>query len=425
MAAVSHMEFDGSMLWERLEQHQLFNKLNNGEPLILLDMRDSQSHESCRIRNSFHVTDINSLHCVLDESLKPRGGVLTTENRGTTNFVLLFPTALSVDIQTSHYTNLHEYITNRNGKFVVGVENLENREEMSFLAHVFFVPNIQDFFERYHPCTLLLEHGAQRTAYCSKYYASEVLPGFLYLGDYCNATDEHQLKALRITHVLDATNTFMSEAICTRLGLIYLPIEVWDVETADIKQHFALSNAFIRNAQEKNPNAKVLVHCRAGWSRSPSLVLAYMLAHCSLGLVEAAQRVVRERPMVCPNEGFRTQLIDFEREVSTGPPHTRCSSPDELREKILQVSCLWSQAGTVETNFDRIPILAYKQHNKLPVVDDVQGNLAENGNAAAAAKPKKAFLRRGEGRKMLPTPKMNKGEQERESKIYAEMGGDN
>eukprot|EP01031_Cornospumella_fuschlensis_P028740 gene28740-34693_t len=390
------------MLWELLEWHQLFNKVNNGEPLIVLDLRSRDSYDNCRLRKSHHVLALDSLSAVLDEALKTRTDVINSEIRGTRNFVLLFPRDSSSELHAEYYSKLDSYITGRNGCIVVGVENLEDQQTMSFAAHLYFVQCIEDFFEHYKPCTFLLESGARKRCYSSndfKYYASEILPDFLFLGDFCNATDEHQLRAHGITHVIDATNVFQSKPVCEKLGLQYLPIEIWDVETEDIRKHFAVSNAFICAAKDSGPLARVLVHCRAGWSRSPTLVLAYMLAHCGLSLVEAAQRVVRERPMVCPNEGFRAQLVAFELEVFAGPGEHRCSGAAELREKILQVSCLWSQPSAAETDFDRIPIEAFKRRTPQQMLEE---EAAPKESAPAVAKPKKAFLKRGEGKKIQP-----------------------
>lgn len=58
---------------------------------------------------------------------------------------------------------------------------------------------------------------------------------------------------------------------------------------------------------------RVLVHCMAGRSRSPSLVAAYLLAAGLAQTVDAAlELIVKKRPCARPNDGFRRQLRDME-----------------------------------------------------------------------------------------------------------------
>lgn len=62
--------------------------------------------------------------------------------------------------------------------------------------------------------------------------------------------------------------------------------------------------AFIHDALNV-PNAEVIVHCRAGISRSASVVLAYLMEKCGfLTLRDAMTHVESVRPCVEPNHGF-------------------------------------------------------------------------------------------------------------------------
>jgi protein phosphatase slingshot len=49
-----------------------------------------------------------------------------------------------------------------------------------------------------------------------------------------------------------------------------------------------------------------------GVSRSASTVLAYAMKAQNWSLDEALAHVVKRRPIVKPNEGFRTQLVVYE-----------------------------------------------------------------------------------------------------------------
>nr|CCC90659.1 putative dual-specificity protein phosphatase [Trypanosoma congolense IL3000] len=64
----------------------------------------------------------------------------------------------------------------------------------------------------------------------------------------------------------------------------------------------------------------VLVHCRYGCSRSPTIVLAYLMRRNGWPLEDALQYIVCRRPVVEPNVGFLNTLLSFQ---STMEPEKR------------------------------------------------------------------------------------------------------
>ncbi|EHB17498.1 Dual specificity phosphatase DUPD1 [Heterocephalus glaber] len=59
---------------------------------------------------------------------------------------------------------------------------------------------------------------------------------------------------------------------------------------------------------------KILVHCAMGRSRSATLVLAYLMIHRNMTLVDAIQQVARNR-CVLPNRGFLKQLRELDKQL--------------------------------------------------------------------------------------------------------------
>lgn len=71
------------------------------------------------------------------------------------------------------------------------------------------------------------------------------------------------------------------------------------------------------NAGVSSPHStadKILVHCAMGRSRSATLVLAYLMIHRNMTLVDAIQQVAKNR-CVLPNRGFLKQLRELDKQL--------------------------------------------------------------------------------------------------------------
>ncbi|XP_066305279.1 dual specificity protein phosphatase 3-like isoform X6 [Branchiostoma lanceolatum] len=150
----------------------------------------------------------------------------------------------------------------------------------------------------------------------------EGLPGPLWVGWYnCNevfqnvmvgdesiAQDVSKLKSLGVTHVLNAAHGAIDVSKeYEKVGIEYLGVPADDVPTYNLKQHFEPAAAFINNAVKKG---KVLVHCHVGYSRSPTLVAAYLMLYQELTAQESIT-LIRGKRFIGPNDGFLRQLCEF------------------------------------------------------------------------------------------------------------------
>jgi dual specificity MAP kinase phosphatase len=139
--------------------------------------------------------------------------------------------------------------------------------------------------------------------------ASEILP-YLLIGNQRDAANRERLTELGVTHILNVTSQlplhFESDGIaCKRLAAS-------DSGSQNLKQYFAEAIEFIDDAREAN--GRVLVHCQAGVSRSPTIVIAYLMARNHQNLCEAFSFVKDRRSIVAPNLNFMGQLLEFDQQ---------------------------------------------------------------------------------------------------------------
>ncbi|XP_071644717.1 serine/threonine/tyrosine-interacting protein B isoform X3 [Temnothorax longispinosus] len=149
--------------------------------------------------------------------------------------------------------------------------------------------------------------------YTMRRHMQEVVPG-VFLGPY-SAASRSKLQSLLdhgITHIVCVRHTIEANLIRPNFpnSFKYLVLEIADTITENIIQHFKKVKAFIDEALISG--GRVLVHGNAGISRSAALVLAYVMETYELSQTRAYIMVQERRFCINPNEGFMTQLKEYE-----------------------------------------------------------------------------------------------------------------
>ncbi|XP_078733129.1 corrinoid adenosyltransferase MMAB-like isoform X2 [Lampetra fluviatilis] len=139
------------------------------------------------------------------------------------------------------------------------------------------------------------------------------------VGKYLNseiARSVRNLHRLGVTHVLNAAHgtTLMHVETGAEFyegsGIAYHGVPACDLDSYDLGKYFEEGAEFIEKALS-HPKGRVLVHCREGYSRSPSLVVAFLMLRRGRD-VQSALRQVRSRRAIGPNDGFLRQLLRLE-----------------------------------------------------------------------------------------------------------------
>jgi len=142
-------------------------------------------------------------------------------------------------------------------------------------------------------------------------YPSVIIPDFLYLGDLMAAMDQVAIGNLKIKYVVNATAS--DSHIKDDTTCIHSFCNVDDLDDAPIEKYFKKVHDFIDEAKAKS--SRILVHCAAGMSRSPTLVISYLMVSLKWNLRQAYTHVKTHRSIVDINRGFMKKLIAFEKEL--------------------------------------------------------------------------------------------------------------
>ena len=126
----------------------------------------------------------------------------------------------------------------------------------------------------------------------------------IYLGNIDAAFNKKKLKQLGIKKVLTVMSAFGNHY--SHHEFIHKSIDVDDDFRTNIICHFKECISFIEGKD------KIFVHCAAGMSRSPTIVIAYIMWKKKLRLNEAIKFVKEKRSIISPNDNFMNQLKIFE-----------------------------------------------------------------------------------------------------------------
>jgi len=138
----------------------------------------------------------------------------------------------------------------------------------------------------------------------------KVFPGII-LANGDTIQDMNYLKAIGVTHVLNTAERHVpvNPAKFGCYGIHYYGFHVDDLPGANISRHFHRTSEFLQSAL--TGGGLVVVNCVMGWSRSASVVAAYLIMKKNMTAAKALELLRQTRP-IRPNAGFLQQLADLE-----------------------------------------------------------------------------------------------------------------
>ena len=150
-------------------------------------------------------------------------------------------------------------------------------------------------------------------------HISEILPR-LYISDLQTAEDAALISSLGITHVLSAMPGHVALPPTVTTHAVQVPLH--DAPFAELAAHLPRTTRYIARALRSSPDARVLVHCAMGTSRSVAVVCGYLIAAHGLHPSQALEFVRARRAAAAPNRGFIDQLHEYHRSLASSDKAT-------------------------------------------------------------------------------------------------------
>ena len=146
------------------------------------------------------------------------------------------------------------------------------------------------------------------------YYShpSKIL-NWMFLGDLKNASNIEEIKILGFKYILNCAAEIKQINIPDNIK--YCHLDLTDSSLMNITQFFPKAFSFIESARKEKE--KILIHCKLGISRSPSIIIGYLIKYMGYNTKSALNFLRTKRSQVYPNQGFISQLYSYEKNISS------------------------------------------------------------------------------------------------------------
>jgi protein-tyrosine phosphatase len=153
-----------------------------------------------------------------------------------------------------------------------------------------------------------MQNKMMKTTPRIKIDCTEIIDGLLYLGSAKASKDALALQQIGITHILCLAGKAYHVGKFT-----YKVVHYKDSVDTELSQNQLDEMIQFIDDQFQN-GGKVFVHCMGGMSRSPTVILVYLMRIKGMTLRDAYIHV-RSRRKIHPNFGFQRQLVQIEKNL--------------------------------------------------------------------------------------------------------------
>jgi len=129
----------------------------------------------------------------------------------------------------------------------------------------------------------------------------------LLVGSQDVAVDQNLLEQHKVSHVLSVGVPNLKIPLAS---VKHHFVDLLDLPESTIEDKVSDACSFIESGLAQNDGC-VFVHCNAGVSRAPTIVIGYLIKCKGMHPEQALQLVKEKRPSIKPNEGFWKQLVQM------------------------------------------------------------------------------------------------------------------
>ena len=134
---------------------------------------------------------------------------------------------------------------------------------------------------------------------------------WMFIGNIKNANNKEEIETLGIKNILNCAAEI--QQINLPNNIKYCHINLTDSSNMDITKFFHRAFSFIESARKEKQ--KILIHCKLGISRSPAIIIAYLIKYMGYSTDSALSFLRSKRSQVYPNQGFINQLHLYEKNL--------------------------------------------------------------------------------------------------------------
>ncbi|CAF1089158.1 unnamed protein product [Adineta steineri] len=291
-----------------IESSELVNKLNENNAIVIFDCGSPFRY------NENHIIRSNLLH-VSDKVSRRRFKTNPTKN-------------LTIDLELLNNCDsiiLYDDNINNDQQLSAGIKcacEIIQRSLTIKYPSIFILKNSFEQFAKLYPnlcessqISLFIPNDLPSSSSTTpsldplNYPMTHIIDG-LFIGSESNAKNLEELTSENIRHIINVTShvpLYHSE----QCHYYHIPAD--DTQKQNLLDYFDDAYRFIQNAIENNE--KVLVHCVAGISRSPAIVISFLMRYAHMTMNDAYEFVKQKRSIVSPNLNFMGQLLQYEKKL--------------------------------------------------------------------------------------------------------------
>jgi dual specificity MAP kinase phosphatase len=286
-----------------IDSRELADKLKENSQIIIFDCGSPLRHSENSIKNSHLLRVSDKISRKRLKTNPTKHSIIDIKQLNQSNLIILYD-----DNTTNHqelsaglkcaYEEIQHCLTNKSHPIYI----LQN----SFNHFLNLYPNLcqtQPSINNDISIPILSNLNLQN------YPMTEILDG-LFIGSESNAQNLDELSSEDIRYIVNVTShvpLYHSD----QFHYYHIPAD--DTQKQNLLDYFDQAYTFISNAIENNE--KVLVHCVAGISRSPAIVISFLMRYAHMNMNDAYEFVKTKRSIVSPNLNFMGQLLQYEQKL--------------------------------------------------------------------------------------------------------------